>query len=226
MAVSIEKYQQLVTKLDKNGFRIYTHAIGDRGVRESLDAYKKALEVNGKRDARHRIEHIETVSPEDILRFSQLGVMASMEPIHADPGTMEIWIKAIGPERLPWSFAWAEMLKNKAMLVYSSDWPACLDINPIRGIHVAVNRRTPEGFPEKGWLPKLKVTIAQAMKAYTSTGAYSSYEENLKGQLKPDYLADIIVFSDNLFTISPMKTYQTKVVLTIFDGKIIYSDLK
>lgn len=225
LAVPIEKYQEMVAKLDKNSFRIYTHAIGDKGVRESLDAYEHASNVNGKRDARHRVEHIETVSPDDIPRFAQLGVMPSMEPIHADPGTIAVWEKAIGETRLPWSFNWAEMLKSNAYLVYSSDWPACIDINPIRGLHVAVNRRTPEGFPEEGWIADNKITITQAMKAYTAAGAYSSFEENLKGHIKTGQLADIIVFSQDLFTIDPMKTHETKVVLTVFDGKVIYSTL-
>lgn len=225
LAVPIEKYQELVSKLDKNGFRIYTHAIGDKGVRESLNAYENAANVNGKRDARHRIEHIETVAPEDIPRFAQLGVMPSMEPIHADPGTIEVWAKAIGEKRLPWSFAWSEMLKTNAYLVFSSDWPACIDLNPIRGIHVAVNRKTPDGLPEGGWISEQKITMAQALKAYTSAGAYSSFEENLKGQIKEGQLADIIVFSQDLFTIEPMKTHLTKVVLTVFDGKIIYDEL-
>jgi predicted amidohydrolase YtcJ len=225
LAISIEKYQELITKLDKNGFRIYTHAIGDKGVRESLNAYEHARNVNGKRDARHRIEHIETISPDDIPRFAQLNVMASMEPIHADPGTIAVWSKAIGEARLPWSFVWNELLKNNAQLVYSSDWPACIDLNPIRGIHVAVNRKTPEGLPEGGWIPEQKISIAQAMKAYTAAGAYSSFEENLKGQIKVGQLADIIVFSHDLFTIDPMKTHETKVVLTVFDGKIIYNQL-
>jgi len=223
LAVPIEKYQALVTKLDKNGFRIYTHAIGDKGVRESLNAYENAANINGKRDARHRVEHIETISPDDIPRFAQLGVMPSMEPIHADPGTIEVWASAIGEERMPWSFAWNEMLKQSAYLVYSSDWPACIDINPIRGIHVAVNRKTPQGLPEGGWIPEQKISIAQALKAYTSAGAYSSFEENLKGQIKPGQLADVIVFSQDLFTIDPMKTHATKVVLTVFDGKVIYN---
>ncbi|MBL7872870.1 MAG: amidohydrolase [Cyclobacteriaceae bacterium] len=222
LAIPIEKYQDLLTKLDKNGFRVYTHAIGDKGVRESLNGYEHAANVNGTRDARHRIEHIETISPDDIPRFSQLGVMASMEPIHADPGTMAVWISAIGEERLSWSFAWNAMLKSGANLVYSSDWPACIDINPIRGLHVAVNRKNPNGFPEGGWIPEQKISIAQALNAYTSMGAYSSFEENLKGQIKEGQLADVIVFSQDLFTIDPMKTHETKVVLTVFDGKIIY----
>lgn len=225
LAVPIEKYQELVSKLDKSGFRIYTHAIGDKGVHESLNAYEKAIKINGKRDSRHRIEHIETVSPDDIPRFASLGVMPSMEPIHADPGTISVWEKAIGETRLPWSFAWKEMLKSNAYLVYSSDWPACIDINPLRGLHVAVNRRTPDGFPEGGWIVKNKITMAQALKAYTSAGAFSSFEESRKGQIKTGHLADIIVYSQDLFTIDPMKTHETKVVLTIFDGKIIYSTL-
>lgn len=225
LAIPIEKYQELVAKLDKKGFRIYTHAIGDKGVRESLNAYEHAIAVNGKRDARHRVEHIETISPDDIPRFASLGVMPSMEPIHADPGTVSVWEKAIGQTRLPWSFVWAELLKNNAYLVFSSDWPACIDINPIRGIHVAVNRKTPEGLPEGGWIAEQKISIAQAMKAYTASGAYSSFEENRKGQIKAGQLADIIVHSQDLFTIDPMKTHETKVVLTVFDGKIIYSKL-
>ncbi len=225
LAVPIEKYQELISKFDKNGFRIYTHAIGDKGVRESLNAYENAANINGKRDARHRIEHIETVSPEDIPRFAKLNVMPSMEPIHADPGTIGVWSNAIGEGRLPWSFAWAEMLKSHAYLVYSSDWPACIDINPIRGLHVALNRKTPEGFPEGGWIAEQKISIAQALKAYTSAGAYSSFEENLKGQIRVGQLADLIVFSQDLFTIDPMKTHATKVVLTVFDGKIIYNEL-
>lgn len=225
MALSIEKYQHLVTTFDKSGFRIFTHAIGDKGVQEALNAYELAGNNNGKRDARHRIEHIETVSPDDIPRFNRLGVMASMEPIHAEPGSMEVWLKAIGKEREPYSFAWAEMLKNNVKLVYSSDWPACTDISPIRGIHVAVTRRTPEGFPENGWIPEQIIPMAEAMKAYTSMGAYSSFEENLKGQIKTGQLADMIVFSQDLFTLDPMKTFETKVVLTVFDGKVIYDNL-
>lgn len=225
LAVPVEKYRELVSTLDKNGFRIYTHAIGDKGVREALNAYEQAIKQNGKRDARHRVEHIETISPEDIPRFAQLEVMPSMEPIHAEPGTTSVWSKAVGEERLPWSFAWAEMLKHNAYLVYSSDWPACIDINPVRGLHVAVTRQTPAGFPEGGWIPEQKITIEQALKAYTSAGAYSSFEENVKGKISAGQLADIIVFSQDLFTIDPMKTYETRVVLTVFDGKVIYDKL-
>ena len=221
-ALPLETYKKLVTELDKEGFRLYTHAIGDLAVREALNAYEAAQNANGPAPRRNRIEHIETISPEDIPRFAKLGVMASMEPIHADPGTMGVWGKAIGKERMPYSFAWASLLKAKALLVFSSDWPACIDVNPIRGIHVAVNRRTPEGIPEGGWIPNQRISIAQALLAYTRAGAYASFEESSKGQIKPGMVADVVILSNNLFTINPMEIAGTKVVMTIFDGKVIY----
>ena len=223
-ALPLATYRSLLNRFDKEGFQIYTHAIGDRSVREALNAYENAQIINGTKGRRHRIEHIEQSSPDDIPRFAKLGVMASMEPIHADPGTMEVWAKAVGEKRLPHSFAWASMLKNNVHLVFSSDWPACLTPDPIRGLHNAVNRRTPQGFPEGGWVPEQSVSVKDALIAYTQGGAYSSFDENIKGKIMPGYLADIIVFSQDLFTIPPMDIYKTKVLMTIFNGKIIYSD--
>jgi len=154
--ITEEKYKFLVSKLDSMGFRLYTHAIGDRGVREVFTAYELASVENTSRNRRHRIEHIETIASDDIPRFAKSGIMASMEPIHADPATLGVWSKAIGEERLPWSFAWNSILESGAQLVFSSDWPACISLDPIRGIHVAVNRRDPSGFPEEGWIPAEK----------------------------------------------------------------------
>lgn len=224
LSMSLEVYNALVKKLDASGFRIYTHAIGDRGVREALNAYEQAARENKSADRRHRIEHIETISPDDVSRFATLGVLASMEPIHAEPGTIKIWEKAIGEERLPYSFAWNSLLKNNAVLVFSSDWPAAISVNPIRGLHVAINRKTPEGLPEEGWVVHEKIRMDQAMKAYTSAGAYSSFEENIKGKIAPGYLADVIVFSNNLFAIPQADIHKAKVVMTIVDGKIIFNE--
>lgn len=221
-AIPLDRYRQRVAELDKAGFRLYTHAIGDRAVREALNAYEEAQRINGPAPRRHRIEHIETISPNDLPRFAKLGVLASMEPIHADPGTMGVWQKAIGDDRLPFSFAWASLLEAGATLVYSSDWPACIDINPIRGIHVAVNRRTPEGIPAEGWVAGQRITVPQALVAYTRTGAYSSFEEASKGQLKPGFVADLVVLSQDLFTIDPMSIAATRVELTLLDGKVIW----
>lgn len=215
-------YRNLVVKLDKLGFQIYTHAIGDRAVREALNAYEAALKANNRGFNRHRIEHIETVSPEDIPRFAKLNVMASMEPIHADPGTAEVWSRAVGAERLPFAFAWQSLLKAGARLVYSSDWPAAISLDPIRGLHNAVNRRTIDGQPPKGWIPQQRISVVDALRAYTQAGAFSSFEEAIKGRIAPGQMADLIVFSQDLFKVDPTRIYETKVVLTVFDGKVIY----
>ncbi len=220
---SIDNYQDLVKTLDSKGFRLYTHAIGDRGVREVLNAYEKAMLENESKERRHRVEHIETINPDDIPRFSKLGVLPSMEPIHAEPGTTTVWSKAVGEDRLPYSFAWKSLLDADAKLVFSSDWPACISLNPIRGIHDAVNRRNPSGYPADGWIPQERISIFEAMKAYTSMGAFSSFEEDRKGLLKVGYLADLVVLSRDLFEIDPMEIHQVLVEMTLVDGKIVYS---
>lgn len=217
-------FPDLAAKFDKLGFQIYTHAIGDRAVREALNAYEFAQQSDPRRPRRHRIEHIEVISPDDIPRFAKLGVLASMEPIHADPGTSEVWSKAVGLERLPFAFAWQSLLKSGAKLVYSSDWPAAISVDPIRGLHSAVNRRTIDGQPPRGWVPEQRISIVDALRAYTNGGAYSSFEEGIKGRIAPGMLADIAVFSQDLFKIEPIRIHETKVVLTVFNGKVIYRD--
>lgn len=196
--------------------------IGDRAVRMALDGYENALRVNGPHDARFRIEHIETVQPSDVPRFAKLGVIPSMQPIHADPGAIEIWSRAVGSQRRPYSFAWQAFLKAGATLLFASDWPACISIDPIRGLHNAVNRRTITGLPANGWLPEQRVSVADALNAYTKNGAYASFEEAIKGTLDPGKLADIVVWSQDLFTIDPMKIHDTKADFTIVDGRIVW----
>lgn len=222
VSMSLSKFGSLINIIDSLGFQIYTHAIGDRGVRETLNAYEMAMKKNGSRDTRHRIEHIETIHPDDIPRFAQLGVMPSMEPIHAEPGTVDVWRDAVGEKRMPYAFAWRSLLQANAKLVYSSDWPACISVNPIRGLHVAVNRRNPQGIPESGWIPEQRIMMTDAIYAYTYMGAYASFEENMKGKIAPGYLADLVVLSQDLFVINPMDVHKTKVELTVFDGKVIF----
>jgi hypothetical protein len=221
LALPIEKYRSLVTEFDKLGFQVYTHAIGDRAVREALNAYEIAAKTN-LTNSRNRIEHIEMISPDDLPRFAALGVLPSMEPIHAEPGTVSVWADGVGKKRLPYAFAWSSILKAGGHLVFSSDWPACVSINPIRGLHTAVTRRTVNGEPKAGWVPEQKISITQALTAYTQGGAFSSFEETSKGKIAPGYLADLVVLSQDLFTIDPTKTHETKVLMTVFDGKVIY----
>lgn len=206
------------------GFQLYTHAIGDRGVRLTLDAYE-ALGKGAAARGRHRVEHIESLHPDDLPRFSRLGVIASMEPIHADPDTVDVWSKLVGPARLPLSFPWGAILKSGARLVFSSDWPACIALSPWRGLHNAVNRRTVDGKPAGGWLPEQRVTLDAALRAYTSEAAYASHEEKIKGRIEPGLLGDIIVLSQNLFEIDPIKIHETKVLLTVVGGQTVHNQL-
>lgn len=221
-ALPIDTYRTLVTAFDKAGFRIYTHAIGDRSVHEALNAYELAQQTNQSKHTRHRVEHVEQSRPEDVQRFSRLQVLASMEPVHADPSTVAVWAKAVGEQRLPYSFAWQSMLQSKATLVFGSDWPACIDLSPIHGLHVAVNRQSANGLPAGGWIPEQRIGVKEALLAYTAAGAYSSYEEQYKGKLKPGYLADFVVLSQDLFRIPSSQIHETTVLLTVADGKEIY----
>ncbi|MBL8227595.1 MAG: amidohydrolase [Bryobacterales bacterium] len=218
----VPQFNDVVARLDAKGIQIYTHAIGDRGVRLTLDAYENAAKTNGKRDSRHRVEHIETIHPDDLPRFAKLGVMASMEPIHADPDTVEVWSKAVGPARLPLSFAWRSLEKAGARVVFSSDWPASISVNPIRGIHNAVNRRTVDGKPPGGWLPEQRVSLETALHGYTTQAAYASFEEATKGMIRAGMLADVIILSHDIFAIDPVKLHEATVVCTVFNGNVIY----
>lgn len=216
------EFRAMVSALDQRGIQIYTHAIGDKGVRITLDAYLAAKRKNKTSGRRHRVEHIETVSPADLPRFASEGVIASMQPIHADPSGVEQWSKAVGPARLPLAFAWRAIERAGARLVFSSDWPASISVNPIRGIHNAVNRRTIGGKPESGWIPEQRVSLESALRAYTSGAAYASLEEAIKGMIRPGMLADLVVWSQDLFRIDPIRIHETRPVWTIFDGRIIY----
>jgi predicted amidohydrolase YtcJ len=178
--------------------------------------------VNGVHDSRFRIEHIETIASSDIPRFARLGVLASMEPIHADPGTNEVWEPAVGPERARRGFAWRSLEKAGAQLIFSSDWPATISVDPMRGLHNAINRRTIDGQPPGGWIPQERVSLESALRAYTCNAAYASFEEKIKGTLAEGMLADVAVLSQDLFRIDPMDIYKTNVVMTIFDGKVVY----
>ena len=167
-----EQLDETVAQADRAGLQIYIHAIGDAGVRMALDAYEKARRANGRRDSRFRIEHLETLDAADVPRFKSLEVLASMMPIHADPDTIGAWTGAIGTERSSRAFAWRLMEAAGARLVFSSDWPSTLTLDPWRGLHCAVNRTTDDGRPPGGWLPEHRITVEKALRAYTS-GALS-----------------------------------------------------
>lgn len=211
-------YRKAVKACHDAGFQIYTHALGDGAVRMALDAYE-SLQDKG---ARARIEHIEVIHPDDLRRFQELGVLASMQPIHPYPSTIGVWSKAVGPGRSPYAFAWRSLEKGGATLVFSSDWPSSLSLNPLMGIHTAVNRQTLEGRPKGGWIPEQRLSLESALRAYTAAGAYASFEEKTKGMIREGHLADLALLDRNLFEIKPLEIGQSKVVLTVFDGRVVY----
>lgn len=215
---SPEQLNRVVAMADKAGLQVYIHAIGDRGVRMALDAFENAIRLNGRRDSRHRIEHIETIDPADIPRFRKLGVIASMEPIHADPGTIDVWAAAIGKERASRGFAWRALEAAGARLVFSSDYPAAISMSPWRGLHNAVNRQTIEGFPAGGWLPEHRVSVETSLAAYTAGGAYASFEERTKGRIAPGMFADLIVLDRDPTAVPRSELFKIRVLKTYFGG--------
>lgn len=220
-----EQFRVNVLELDRRHFQVMTHAIGDRAVRTTLDAYQAAQEVDGPRDRRFRIEHIEIVSPADIPRFGRLQVIAGMQPYHCypEPNLFNIWARNAGPERLPYAFAWHDLAAAGAKLAFGSDWPV-VSLDPFIGLQNAVTRQDVSGQPPGGWVGAQKVTLEQALAAYTRDAAYAEFEDDRKGSLEPGKLADAIVLSQDLFRVSPLDIAKTRVLMTIVGGKIVYRE--
>ena len=219
-------YNDMIARCDKAGLQIFTHAIGDGAVRMALDGYANMFRVNGEHDARPRVEHIETIAAADIPRFAALRVLASMMPIHADPGTSAVWGKAIGPDRVSRGFPWRSIERTGARLVFSSDWPATISTDPIRGLYCAVTRQTVGGQPPGGGVASEKVSLETAIRAYTAGGAYASFQEKEKGIIAPGMLADLVVLSRDLFRTPPAEVYATHVMMTVAGGRTVFKALE
>lgn len=213
------KYKQAVAELDRRGLQLFTHAIGERAVRLALDAY----EQGAKRDSRPRIEHIETITAQDIPRFGKLGVIASFQPLHAypDDDTLKVWLRNAGPEREPRSWAWQSVAKTGGKMAFGSDWPV-VTLNPWAGIQNAVTRQTREGQPPGGWLPEQRLSVEQAVYGYTLGAAIGGRKEKDEGSIEVGKLADVIVLSQNIFEVDPHKIADTQVILTVVGGKTVY----
>ncbi|HLB88349.1 MAG TPA: amidohydrolase [Terriglobales bacterium] len=217
------KYKDAVTELDRRGLQIFTHAIGDKAVRLALDAYQEAAEANHTQDARPRIEHIETITAQDIPRFGKLSVIASMQPLHAypDDDTLKIWARNVGPERAQRAWVWHSIESTGGRLAFGSDWPV-VTLNPWPGVQNALTRQTTEGDPPGGWIPKERISLADAIKGYTLGAAFAGHREKTEGSLEPGKLADLIVLSQDLFKIEPTDIGKTEVLLTMVGGKVVY----
>jgi predicted amidohydrolase YtcJ len=218
------QYQSTVTELDKNGYQIFTHAIGDGAVRLALDSYQSMSAANGTKDSRPRIEHIETISEQDIPRFGKLGVIPSMQPLHAypDADTLKVWLKSAGAEREPRAFAWHSIAQGGGRLAFGSDWPV-VTISPWPGVQTALTRQTSEGQPVGGFVPEQRITLEQAIEGYTMGVAYAGKREKLEGSIENGKLADMIVVDQDLFAIDPHKIDQTKLMVTIVGGRVVYA---
>jgi predicted amidohydrolase YtcJ len=218
-----EKYKSAIAELDKRDFQIYSHAVGDYAVRTALDAYEFAEHNNHTKDRRHRIEHIETIATADIPRFGKLGVIASMQPLHAypDEDTLDVWAHNIGPERASRAWLWKDIAEHRGRYTFGSDWPI-VTLNPWEGIQTAVTRQTSDGKPAGGFVPSQKLTVAEAVDGYTIDAAYAGHLEKTEGSLETGKVADVIMLDRNIFEVDPHTIDQTKVVLTIVGGKIVY----
>lgn len=215
---TLEHFLRMATLCDKLGLQIAVHACGDAAVRQTLDGYEQIQKTNGKRDSRHRIEHIEVCQPSDMPRFKQLGVIASMQTSHS-PFSLEedvVWTKRTGPQRWPISFPWRDLKNAGAHLCLGSDWTVA-PFDPMLNIYVALNRK--KLAPEN---PDQRLTLAECIIGYTRDAAYVEFKENEKGQIKEGYLADLVLFSHDLFEVKPEEIMSAKPVLTMIDGRVVF----
>jgi predicted amidohydrolase YtcJ len=209
-----------VLKADRAGLQIMIHAIGDRVNDLILSMFEQAEKENGVRDRRFRIEHAQHLRPQDIPRFYRDKVIASMQPYHAiDDGR---WAeKRIGKERAKTTYAFRSLIDSGATVAFGSDWTVA-PLNPILGIYAAVTRRTLDGKNSEGWVPEQKITVQEAVRAYTVGSAIAEFQETVKGSITRGKLADIVILSQDIFKIDPKDIENVKVVLTLVDGRVVY----
>ncbi len=212
-----------VQEADRRGLQVMIHAIGDRANDEILSIYEQVIKTDGARDRRFRIEHAQHLRRQDIRRFAGDRVIASMQPYHAiDDGR---WAeKRIGHERALTTYAFRSLLDAGAVLAFGTDWTVA-PLDPILSVYAAVTRRTLDGRHPGGWIPEQKITVEEAVRAYTVGSAYAEFTDAVKGTIAPGKLADMVMLSRDIFRIDPTEIEKTRVLLTIMDGRIVYSTL-
>src|SRR5213076_2708403 len=200
------------------GFQVCTHAIGDRGVRNVLDAYEGAGATPAER---FRIEHYQVVAPSDFARTARDGFIASMQPTHATSDMP--WAEArLGPDRIKGAYAWRTVLNSGARLALGSDFPV-EDVNPFFGIYAAVTRQDQKGWPAGGWYPDQRLTLAEAIRGFTKDAAYAAFEEQSRGTIEPGKLADLTIVEGDLFTMPQSELFKSKVRYTVVGGGIVFN---
>jgi predicted amidohydrolase YtcJ len=209
-------------KADAAGLQICTHAIGDQAISIILDLYADIVKAHGQMDRRLRIEHAQHMAAKDFDRFAQLNVIASVQPYHAiDDGR---WAEGyIGHDRASRTYAFRTFLNHGVHLAFGTDWDVA-PLNPLSTIYAAVTRATLDGKNPNGWFPEQKLTVAEAVEAYTMGSAYAEFQESVKGSITPGKLADMVVLSDDIFSIDPAKIRDVKVLKTVVGGKIVWGE--
>ena len=212
-----------VVAFDRDGFQIHVHAIGDRAIRVTLDALVRAREVNGPRDARPVLAHIQLFDPADLPRFRGLGAIASFQPYwaQADEYITVLTLPVLGPKRSRWLYPIASMMATGAVVVGGSDWTVST-LNPLEAIQVALTRRSPEDGPGPAWIPEERADLPRMLQAYTIQAAYATRAERETGSLEPGKLADLVVLDRDLFSIPADQISQVKVVLTLLEGREVF----
>ncbi|HEU4413574.1 MAG TPA: amidohydrolase [Candidatus Angelobacter sp.] len=220
----VSAMQQRLRGADAAGLQLCVHAIGDRAISMTLDMFTQIEKLNGKRDRRWRIEHSQHMAAKDFVRYARLGVIASVQPYHAiDDGR---WAEGrIGPDRIKRTYAFRTFLDNGVRLAFGTDWPVA-PLNPMGGVYAAVTRATLDGKNPSGWIPEQKLTVSEAVEAYTMGSAYAEFQEKEKGSITPGKLADFVVLSDDIFKIPPAAIKNVKVEATFLGGKLIFGGLE
>ena len=213
-------FTKLFVELDRLGYQVHTHATGDGGIRLTLDAIEAARRTNGARDARHGIVHVECLAPQDLPRFRELGVVAAMQPRHASPDLVAgTWMENVGEAR--WDRAWRfrSMIESGARVTFSSDWQVG-EMDPLVGIYSAMTRARLDGGD--AWTPDERLDLDRALEAYTKGGAGAFHDEDALGMLRPGYLADLVVWSGDLYTMEPAEILAQHADLPVVGGTAVH----
>lgn len=215
---SAEHFNRMAAACDKLGLQIFVHCCGDGAVRRTLDGYEAVQQSNGRRDSRHRVEHIEVVHPNDLPRFKELGVIASMQTGHSPLalGDGDVWPDRVGKQRWGKSFAWRDVKNAGAHLCLGSDWTVA-PFNPMVHIHAALNRQKWDAND-----PDQRLTLEEVILGYTWDAAYAEFKENEKGQVREGFLADLVLFSHDLFAMNPADILTASATLTLVNGKVVF----
>jgi hypothetical protein len=218
MLATTEHLQDVATRGLGAGFQVNAHAIGDRGVRNVIDAYANAgVAANN----RFRIEHLQVIAPDDVPRLVRHGIIGSMQPTHATSDMY--WAEArLGTERAKGAYAWRTVLNAGGRLALGSDFPV-EDVNPFFGLLAAVTRQDQKGWPAGGWHPTEKLTLAEAIRGFTSDAAWAAFEEGSRGTIEVGKLADLTIVDGDLFAMPPNELHKTKVRYTVVGGEVVYA---